>query len=231
MRRFVIGDIHGAHRALIQCFDRSGFDRNGDLLICMGDLADGWPGVIEVFDELLTINNLVVILGNHDQWLLNWFNTMEAPDIWLIQGGSSTINAFRGRMREEHKDLLRHARLYYKLDNLLFVHGGFDTGIPVELQEWNVFLWDRSLVKKALTFRNDGHNESLTKYDMVYVGHTPTIKFGETTPILSCGICLTDTGAGWPGGVLTMIDIDSAEIYQSEPVEKLYSGANSRSFL
>ncbi len=52
-RRFVIGDIHGAHRALLQCFERSGFDRQNDLLICLGDLCDGWPDVDKVFDELL----------------------------------------------------------------------------------------------------------------------------------------------------------------------------------
>ncbi len=42
-RTFVIGDIHGAYRALRQCLDRADFDYESDHLICLGDVCDGWP--------------------------------------------------------------------------------------------------------------------------------------------------------------------------------------------
>jgi hypothetical protein len=32
---FAIGDIHGAYKALIQCFERSGFDRENTRLIVL----------------------------------------------------------------------------------------------------------------------------------------------------------------------------------------------------
>lgn len=230
MRRFVVGDIHGAFLALQQCLKRSSFNKDKDQLICLGDLADGWPHVVEVFDELTTVKNLVLLLGNHDQWLLHWFNTREAPDIWLIQGGHSTINAFGYMVNESHVDLLRHAKLHYTTDRMFFVHGGFDADVPLETQEWDVFLWDRSLVRKALAVRGNNINENLTQFDMVYVGHTPTIKYGETKPIISHGICMMDTGAGWPGGVLTLMDIDTKQIFQSDPVDRLYKNFDVRSF-
>lgn len=45
MRRFVVGDIHGAHKALVQCLERSGFNRDEDFLVSLGDLCDGWVGL------------------------------------------------------------------------------------------------------------------------------------------------------------------------------------------
>lgn len=37
MRRLVMGDIHGAYKALKQCLYDSGFDYENDLLIQVGD--------------------------------------------------------------------------------------------------------------------------------------------------------------------------------------------------
>jgi len=31
-----------------------------------------------------------------------------------------------------------------------------------------------------------------------------------------------DTGAGWPGGVLTIMNIDTMDYFSSSPVEALY---------
>jgi serine/threonine protein phosphatase 1 len=228
MKRFVIGDIHGAHRAMVQCFERSGFNRENDLLICLGDLCDSWPDVDKVFEELLGIRNLTLILGNHDQWLLNWFLTGESPDIWLMQGGDITINAFKRGVPSGYVDLLRSARLYFILDNNLFVHGGYLPEKPIEKQDKEIFLWDRTLIKKALKHRSSAENVHLTRFNRVYVGHTPTINFDTLEPINACDVCLMDTGAGWPGGVLTMMDIDSREIYQSESVDLLYPGFRGR---
>ena len=65
-RSFVIGDIHGAYPALRQCLELCKFDYNSDLLICLGDVCDGWPQVKESVEELLKIRNLIYIMGNHD---------------------------------------------------------------------------------------------------------------------------------------------------------------------
>ena len=43
MKTYAIGDIHGAYKALIQCFERSKFDYKNDRLIVMGDVCDGYP--------------------------------------------------------------------------------------------------------------------------------------------------------------------------------------------
>lgn len=91
MRTFVIGDIHGAHKALVQCLERCGFDRTKDRLITLGDVCDGWPEVKECVDELLTIENRIDIVGNHDLWFYQYMITGIHPDNWR-QGGMLAIN-------------------------------------------------------------------------------------------------------------------------------------------
>lgn len=55
-KTYAIGDIHGAYKALIQCFERSGFDRESDRLIVLGDVCDGYSEVQQCIDELLEVN-------------------------------------------------------------------------------------------------------------------------------------------------------------------------------
>jgi serine/threonine protein phosphatase 1 len=92
-KKFVIGDIHGAHIPLKQCLERCGFNKENDLLITLGDICDGWPYVYECVEELLTIKNRIDIIGNHDEWFIKWWHTMEHPDYWS-QGGKGTVFSY-----------------------------------------------------------------------------------------------------------------------------------------
>jgi serine/threonine protein phosphatase 1 len=224
MRRWVVGDIHGAHKALVQCFQRSAFDVKNDMLICLGDVCDRWPEVNKVFDTMLTIPNLVLLLGNHDEWALNWFLNGNETDIWLAQGGDKTKESYPHGVPQKHIDLLKNALLYFELDNKLFVHAGFNPQMNIKKQDRKILLWDRSFLKAALQYNRDGENHNLTSYDEVYLGHTPTLNFGQDKPMKTCEVYLVDTGAGWKGGLLTLMDIDNKEYFQSDRVDQLYTG-------
>lgn len=58
---WVMGDIHGAYKALEQCLIRSGFDYENDRLIQLGDIVDGYPDAFECVEELLKVKNLISI--------------------------------------------------------------------------------------------------------------------------------------------------------------------------
>src|SRR3989338_8225930 len=141
MKRFVIGDIHGGHKALVQCLKRSKFDLEKDLLISLGDLCDGWPEVNKVVDELLRIKNLKLILGNHDEWTWRWMKDGWMEEIWTSQGGLATM--------ESHKIFLQSSVLFLELDNKLFVHGGVNPDIELTKQDPEFLMWDRDLLSKA----------------------------------------------------------------------------------
>ena len=96
MKTFIVGDIHGAYKALLQCFDRSGFDRETDRLIVIGDVCNGYPEVQQCIDELLKVKHCDFVIGNHDMWALGWALRGDKPEIWTSQGGDRTIASYDG---------------------------------------------------------------------------------------------------------------------------------------
>lgn len=221
---YVIGDIHGAYKALKQCLDRSEFNYDSDYLICLGDVCDGWPDTKLCIDELLKISRLTYILGNHDIWLFNWMTENVAEDIWLSQGGAASIASYSAYVPEAHVEFLKNALPYHVLNNKLFVHAGIDPHVPLHNQDIMTFAWDRSLIQKAWNYYITKTTAQLTRFEEVYVGHTP-IPFEH--PVQSCEIWMMDTGAGW-SGVLSMMNIDTKEAFASDRVPSLYPGVQGR---
>ncbi len=227
MRKFVIGDIHGASRALTQCLERSEFDFDQDQLIMLGDVCDGYPETNQSIEILLKVKSLIYILGNHDWWTLQWAKGEELDDSWLQYGGKNTIESYPGGMPKEHIALLENANYYFVQNNKLFVHAGIDPQRPIENQDSQILLWDRKFVQEAIGQHTRNENVSLTSYDEVFVGHTPSHRIDHFKPIKFCEVWMMDTGAGW-GERLSMMNIDTKEVFQSDRVESLYPPGSGR---
>ncbi len=230
MKRFVTSDSHGGYKALVQCLERCGFDNGQDQLIFLGDVVDGWSQTKESIDLLLTIKNLVYLLGNHDQWALEFYTgNMKREAIlqsWLRQGGAATIQSYGEDMAmpKAHLELLQKARLYYvSNDNILFVHAGFDTKTPLEDTPATTLLWSRSFIEANYILYTQHKEVSVKQYKEVYIGHTPTIVLNptQTTPLHMGNLILTDTGAAFTG-CLSIMDIDTKQVWQSDKVMTLY---------
>ena len=242
MRTFVIGDIHGGYKALLQCLERSKFNKEEDKLICLGDVADGWPEVPECFEELLSIKNLVYVLGNHDLWLLEYFKFNVAHHIWTSQGGDKTLKSYESLKNmmdfdqiDRHKKILEEAKIYHVQDNKIFVHGGFDWKVPVDKQYRNKLIWDRFMFKTALMWNDKKEGLKFPIYDEIYIGHSSTElapyfnKNYKSTlePLFLTNLIAMDTGAGY-SGKLTIIDVDTKEFFQSDLVKDLYPNEKGR---
>jgi serine/threonine protein phosphatase 1 len=223
-RNFVIGDIHGAHRALTQCLDRTQFDYEKDHLISLGDVTDGWPETRQCVDELLKIKNLTYILGNHDFWTLEWMETGTVEPVWYEQGGKATLQSYGNSVPSHHVKFFKRALPYFIDDGKLFVHAGIVPHMPIKKQPLQTLLWDRELARTALNLYQKVDGGQLTGFKNVYLGHTP---IPYTKPIQSAGIWLMDTGAGW-SGVLSMMNVDTEEVFTSDPVPELYPGVEGR---
>ncbi len=228
MRTFVVGDIHGTHKALVQCLKRSKFDHVQDRLISLGDVCDGYPEVKECFDELLKIKNLDLILGNHDFWAREWAMRGIQEEIWLSQGGENTIASYGGKaMAPAHAGLLNNALPWLALDNNLFVHGGVDPAQPLSEQSLETLIWDRNLINDAWKRHLRGEDHRYARFTEIFLGHTPTQLFNFSEPLKVCNIWDMDTGAGW-AGKLTIMDVQTKEYWQSDSVQELYPGAVPR---
>src|SRR5580692_7962228 len=100
-RIIVIGDIHGAFRALEPLVDRLSLQKE-DVLIFLGDYVDGWSA----------------------EWLEGGY-----PDpSWLLHGGLATIDSYKGippRKLLKHLTFFRQLLPFYvDTSNRLFIHAG-----------------------------------------------------------------------------------------------------------
>lgn len=246
MTTFCVADIHGNFKALKQCLERSNFDYKKDKLICLGDTCDGFPDVKECFDELLKIKHLVYILGNHDEWALEWYDRdkmyygnpyVKPESLWTSQGGKATLmsygwTGYHGdeykEMDEAHVKLLKSAVYYYIEGKNIFTHGGILETKPVEETHKDVFLWDRDIFARAWNVAHYNPKFKIQHWDSIFIGHTSTQNYSnELKPLFLCNVINLDTGAGW-SGKLTIMDVDSKEYWQSDLAQELYPDAKGR---
>ncbi len=224
MKTFVIGDIHGAYRALLQCFSRSHFSRSKDRLIVIGDVCDGYPEVRQCIDELLKIKHCDFIIGNHDMWALDWALRGDMPEIWTSQGGDRTIASYNGGpIPKAHIEFLKNGQLWLEINDQIFVHGGFNPDISLTSHNAQALVWDRVLLDTALKKHLNRCGHKMGHYRDIFVGHTTTELYQTLKPINVCNVWAIDTGAGW-SGKLTIMDIDTKEYWQSDLTPYLYGG-------
>lgn len=177
-RIFVMGDIHGAHKALLQCLERSSFNNEVDTLIQLGDVADGWNEVYECVEELLKIKNLISIKGNHDDWF-NDFLLYGKHGVEWMQGGLGTLESYCRNAERNIPYMQNLGRYITSLNNTdipdshikffndqllcyvdhyqrCFVHGGFNRhhflGESIAQEPFQLF-WDRDLWLAALSHK------------------------------------------------------------------------------
>lgn len=239
-RTFAIGDIHGGLKALEQVLERAQVTPN-DKLIFLGDYVDGWsqsPQVLDFLIALKTTYNCIFIRGNHDDLLLKWFKEKIHNDMWFHHGGEATVNAYKKvtpTKIEEHIAFLETLENYHlDKNNRLFVHAGFTNLNGVEHEYFpKMFYWERTLWETALALdplmdtKNLRYPKRLTLYKEIYIGHTPVTRIDETTPIQMANVWNVDTGAAFKGS-LTILDVNTKEFWQSEPLYKLYSDEKGR---
>lgn len=239
-RTLVIGDIHGGLRALHQIIERAEVTTN-DTLIFLGDYVDGWSQSPQVIDYLIDLGkkqNCIFVRGNHDELLLNWLNESRDNLQWYNHGGEATVTAYATvseTKKKEHIEFLKSLVNYYLDDqNRLFVHAGFTNmnGVAYEYYP-RFFSWDRTLWETALSLNenleksSDYYPKRLTLYKEIYIGHTPTTRIGVTLPVQKACIWNVDTGAAFKGP-LTIMDIETKQFWQSEPLHTLYFDEKGR---
>jgi len=234
-RVYVTADIHGNVRALRQCIERSGIDRDNDILIVLGDTVDGWPFVKQTIDELLTFKKLIHIIGNHDLWAIKYwvdesYRFGEDPNIWLSQGGNQTKLSYGYELPpKEHIKLLQESPLYLETVNgNVYVHGGIDPNQrDLSKQTRDTITWDRQLMESAWNKHFCNPNYKFAGKNRIFIGHTTTEVYGDTKPLFLCNVVCMDTGAGW-SGKLTFMDVNTLEYWQSDLAKDLYPEMEGR---
>ena len=170
-KTFVIGDIHGALKALQQVLEKANFQVMNDQLIFLGDYTDGYSEGAELVEFLIQLQKQckykpIFIRGNHDDLVERWLVSGEKPHTWVYRnGGLSTIDSYTktGYLTEKSHQVFFEDLVNYYIDekNRAFVHGGFISKKGLGYEEYaEDYYWDRTLFYNVI---NDQMHEEEDK--------------------------------------------------------------------
>lgn len=240
MRTVLIGDIHGGFKALKQLIKRADLPSNTTYIFA-GDYVDGWSESAEVISYLINFsqeNDCIFLRGNHDELLYNYLKSGESNPMWLREGGESSVKSYSEVSKtviEIHLVFFENL-INYHIDskNRLFLHAGFTNqhGPKHEFYQ-NLVFWDRTLwemvcaMDLTISQNDDRYPKRLKLFKEIYIGHTPVTRVGFDKPANFANVWNVDTGAAFKGKI-SMMDIDSKEVWQSEEVHTLYPTEKGR---
>jgi len=147
---FIISDIHGFFDEMIRALNESGYDSDNikHHLIVIGDLFDRGNQSNKVLEYLYKLNvskKATIILGNHDNFLIEFLDKKYLKVLFNIKhnGTAKTITSLSGieysneiELEEFRKVIIKKfpylkswlntLPLYYEIGKYIFVHGGID---------------------------------------------------------------------------------------------------------
>lgn len=179
---YAIGDIHGRLDLLQRLEaeilrDAAGIDASRRLIVCLGDFIDRGDNSFGVIEHLLKAGpesfERICLMGNHEAYLLRFFDDKTVAAAWLANGGGQTLSSYgvsvpvgfdiedtsldmqvelRARVPQSHVAFLRSLALSHREGDYLFVHAGVRPGVPLDRQDPNDLMWIRG---EFLTDRRD----------------------------------------------------------------------------
>lgn len=163
---YVMSDIHGESDKFFEMLNLINFNEN-DQLVIIGDVIDRGAGGVDVLRWVMDAPNIHMILGNHEQMMLDvlWHNSDPlSRQMWAANGGNIT----RREMLYHRTSVERNAMLKYvsnlPVDMTVEVNGrsyylvhGFPSAKDIDK------VWSRPDADTVY------HGDA-----MAIVGHTPT---------------------------------------------------------
>lgn len=208
-KTFVIGDIHGCYRSLLELLRKIDPIPKQDLLVFLGDYVDRGPDSMQVVAELLKLqkqcDHVIFLKGNHEQVFLNYLSGKDR-DFYLLIGGRETAASYGindpltenplAKIPPEHVSFFDELLPYWEDDSYIYVHAGIQPGVHLTQQTPDWLFWGR------------GGKFADLKYDFgkqVVYGHTVC-----RPPIVEVNKIGIDTGAVY-GGDLTCLILPDME--------------------
>lgn len=223
---YAVGDVHGRadllekmHAAILK--DSLDVPAERKVVVYLGDYVDRGPASKKVVDILLDKPlkgfERVHLMGNHEAFLIEFLNDLEAGPGWFFNGGLTTLSSYGvkigkhdelsyevlQRVQEEflakcpkaHLDFYKTLEFSRTEGDFFFVHAGIRPGVPLDNQTDEDMLWIR---EEFLGCEDD--------FGKVIV-HGHTITWEPEVKSNRIGI---DTGA-FASGVLTALVLEGRE--------------------
>ncbi len=186
---YVMSDIHGNYEKYKAALRAINF-RDCDTLFVLGDIVDRGEKPIEILRDMMHKANMIPLLGNHEYTAFQAlrFHAQELTkdamqefessaftesQLWLQDGGQTTLDGFLALSKEERGDVLDYIEnfsLYAEVcaggTDYVLVHAGLDhfrRARPLE-----------SYTPRELVFAETDYDKVYFKDKILVTGHTPT---------------------------------------------------------
>ena len=96
---YAMSDIHGCYNALMRSLEYIELEPS-DLIVFLGDYVDIGKESFRVLKEIMRLeekhpNQIISLLGNHDEWLIEWlFSREKNSNFYGIDVGHETVKSF-----------------------------------------------------------------------------------------------------------------------------------------
>jgi len=209
-RIYAVGDVHGRadllgdlHERIARDADKAPESRR--VIVYLGDYVDRGPDSAGVIDRLIDSPldgfESVCLMGNHEQFLLDFLSDPSVGAQWFSNGGEATLASYgvevkgsdsvnmaevaallRKILPPEHLAFLEGLALSHREGDYFFAHAGIRPGVPLKKQSEDDLLW----IREPFLDMPDTHEV------VVVHGHTP-VNAGEVHD----NRIAVDTGAVW----------------------------------
>lgn len=217
-RVYAIGDIHGRvellrelHAAILA--DAGAATATARTVVYLGDYVDRGRYSREVIDTLLDEAlpgfESIHLLGNHEEFLLEFANSLNHARIWLNNGGDATLRSYGvevpasvyddgdlAQAREHffrvlpqrHLAFLHSLRRCHEIGDYFFVHAGVKPGVPLPRQKPDDMVWirDEFLESEADFGKIVVHGHSISRNIDVRANRIGIDTGAYDTGVLSC---------------------------------------------
>ena len=226
---YVTADIHGYYEAFERLLEAIQFGGE-DYLYVIGDTIDKGPESFRVLEHIMRAENMELILGNHEKFLIEALKSRVYGKrnfidmkLWCKHGGEKTFKEFMQMMPEKQQEIFKYLStrpLYKIIGNTVLVHGGVILHKEsyssweelMEEQDRQTLLWTK---EEFLT-----HPFEVNLEGRVIFGHTPTseiqrVRGEKQTPgeVWLDGKRMGIDGGYLFGGRLIAVCLDNDKIY------------------
>ncbi len=215
-RLFAIGDIHGCFDKLRILIEDIIDVRGNDYIVLLGDYIDRGNQSKEVIDYILQLKakgyRVIPLMGNHEKMLLDSLSDNQKIHKWIANGGSATLNSFGikeiSKLNSTYQIFFNSLLYYHLYKEFLFVHAGFNDGIPDPFTDEYHMLWQC----------RSAYNSSALANKIIVHGHRPISvsrcqeQIFEASTIINIDTgCVYSDSIGY--GKLSAIEVNSMTIF------------------
>lgn len=204
---YVVGDIHGSFRQLMQILLKMDFDFKKDRLFSVGDLCDRGPHSDEVL-KWMDYKWFIPVIGNHETLVLGYVQKLINFDI-LIKVGADWWFEIEEDKQERIVEYFEKLPIALEIETSNGKVGVVHATCPTD--SWEDFKLGLSsdegykYANKAIwTYAKEENKRKIADIDYVVVGHTT-----QNEHLQWENVFLIDTGATFHTGYFTLLDLQT----------------------